>query len=54
MTRDKTKTPGETPTPRKKLSLKKKTIRDLETRGRAKDVKAGAGSSTGGYAGTSR
>jgi hypothetical protein len=32
MTRTKTKAPDEAPKPRKKLTLKKATVRDLETR----------------------
>ena len=45
MTREKTKIAGEAPKPRKKLALKKTTVRDLETRGRGKAIKGGGSSS---------
>ena len=41
MTHSRTKTAPETTTPRKKLSLKKKTVRDLDLRGHARAVKGG-------------
>jgi hypothetical protein len=46
MTRDKTKAPGETPKPRKKLAVRKKTIRDLKVDGSATNVKGGGRSNT--------
>ena len=40
--RSKTRIPAEAPEPRKELKLKKTTVRDLETGGRAGRVKGGA------------
>jgi len=45
--RQKTKTPGETPKPQKKLALHKKTVRDLEAQGRAARIKGGGRGTTG-------
>jgi len=39
--RQKTKTPGETPKALKKLSLKKKTVRDLDARVNPQAIKGG-------------
>ena len=41
MTRARAKSPVGTPKPRKKLVLKKTTVRDLETKGRADRIKGG-------------
>ena len=41
MTRNSAKTERVAPTPRKKLSLTKNTVRDLQLRGQANEVKAG-------------
>ena len=54
--RSQTRIPGNEPEPRKKLALKKKTVRDLELRGEASGVKggnSGSGRVGGGSSGNS-
>ena len=47
MTRVRTKSPVDTSNPRKKLSLSRKTIRDLKTKDVAGQIKGGRSSAAG-------
>ena len=52
MTRDRKRLPGEAALPRKTLVLKKRTVRDLDLRGRGRRIKGGQSGSYIGPAGS--